>query len=206
MHFSFYLLRIKGLYMFRALLAHPQKALHKWHLVYCVRVMSADCATITVSQEELHKRHLQSWYSQLTLHARNIQSAVRVTSPEDEQVMLEICRGPWFSVNLLKSASRWFHYTDILWCTVNKILWHIFDMMLKIWWIVLNIHRMYYKLKRLAYYWPIQRIHYKAVPRFTATILVYLQSLCVLGKVTLELISFRSRCFLHVSINPPVFI
>jgi hypothetical protein len=33
-------LRIKGLYMFRALLAHPQEALHKRHLVYCVRVIS----------------------------------------------------------------------------------------------------------------------------------------------------------------------
>jgi hypothetical protein len=31
MHF---LLRINGLYMFRALLALPQEALHKWHLVY----------------------------------------------------------------------------------------------------------------------------------------------------------------------------
>jgi hypothetical protein len=40
MHFSFSLLRIKGLYMFRALLAHLQEALHKRHLVYCVRVMS----------------------------------------------------------------------------------------------------------------------------------------------------------------------
>jgi hypothetical protein len=29
MHILFYLLRIKGLYMFRALLAHPQEALHK---------------------------------------------------------------------------------------------------------------------------------------------------------------------------------
>jgi hypothetical protein len=38
MHFLFNLLRIKGLYMFRALLAHPQKALNKRHLVYCVRV------------------------------------------------------------------------------------------------------------------------------------------------------------------------
>jgi hypothetical protein len=38
MHFLFNLLRIKGLYMFRALLAHPQEALHKRHLVYCVRV------------------------------------------------------------------------------------------------------------------------------------------------------------------------
>jgi hypothetical protein len=29
--------------MFRALLAHPQGALHKRHLVYCVRVTSVDC-------------------------------------------------------------------------------------------------------------------------------------------------------------------
>jgi hypothetical protein len=40
MHFLFSLLRIKGLYMFRALLAHLQEALHKRQLVYCVRVMS----------------------------------------------------------------------------------------------------------------------------------------------------------------------
>jgi hypothetical protein len=33
-------IRVKGLYMFRALLAHPQKVLPKRHLVYCVRVMS----------------------------------------------------------------------------------------------------------------------------------------------------------------------
>jgi hypothetical protein len=36
MHFLFNLLRIKGLYMFPALLVHPQEALHNWHLVYCV--------------------------------------------------------------------------------------------------------------------------------------------------------------------------
>jgi hypothetical protein len=36
MHFLFNLLRIKGLYMFRALFAHPQEVLHKRHLVYCV--------------------------------------------------------------------------------------------------------------------------------------------------------------------------
>jgi hypothetical protein len=49
MHFSFSLLRIKGLYMFRALLAHPQEALHKRHLLYCVRVMSVGCATTVVN-------------------------------------------------------------------------------------------------------------------------------------------------------------
>jgi hypothetical protein len=42
-HFLFSLLRIKGVYMFRALLVHPQEALHKPHLVYCVCVMSVGC-------------------------------------------------------------------------------------------------------------------------------------------------------------------
>jgi hypothetical protein len=52
MHFLFSLLRIKGLYMFRALLAHPQEALYKRHLVYCIRVMSVGC----------HSTPLQSWW------------------------------------------------------------------------------------------------------------------------------------------------
>jgi hypothetical protein len=43
MQFLFSLLRIKGLYMFRALLAHIQEALQKLHLEYCVRVMSVGC-------------------------------------------------------------------------------------------------------------------------------------------------------------------
>jgi hypothetical protein len=43
MHFSFNLLRIKGLHLFRALLAHSQEALNKRVLVYCVRVMSVGC-------------------------------------------------------------------------------------------------------------------------------------------------------------------
>jgi hypothetical protein len=48
MHFLFNLLRIKGLYMFQALLAHPQVVLHKRQLVYCVRVMSVGCTRIEV--------------------------------------------------------------------------------------------------------------------------------------------------------------
>jgi hypothetical protein len=50
MHFLFSLLRIKGLYMFRALLAHPQEVLNKRHLVYCVRVMSVGCTRVEVYQ------------------------------------------------------------------------------------------------------------------------------------------------------------
>jgi hypothetical protein len=47
MQFLFSLLRIMCLYMFRALLAHPQEALQKRHLVYCVRVMSVGCTSST---------------------------------------------------------------------------------------------------------------------------------------------------------------
>jgi hypothetical protein len=48
MYFLFNLLRIKGLYMFRTILVHPQETLHKQHLVYCVRVMSVGCTRIGV--------------------------------------------------------------------------------------------------------------------------------------------------------------
>jgi hypothetical protein len=61
-------------------------------------------------------------HSQLTLYACNIPSAVCAAPPEDEQVTLETCTGPWFSINWMKSALRWFHYTDILWRTVSKTL------------------------------------------------------------------------------------
>jgi hypothetical protein len=48
MHFLFSLLRVKGLYMFRALLAHPQEVIHKRHLVYGVRIVSVGCTKIGV--------------------------------------------------------------------------------------------------------------------------------------------------------------
>jgi hypothetical protein len=43
------LLRIKVFYMFRALLAHPQEAPHKQHLVYYVCIMLVGCTTIAVT-------------------------------------------------------------------------------------------------------------------------------------------------------------
>jgi hypothetical protein len=49
-------------------------------------------------------------------------SAVCGASPDGEQVTLETCRGPWFSINWMKSASRWFHYTGTLGSAGNKIL------------------------------------------------------------------------------------
>jgi hypothetical protein len=49
MNFSFNLLIIKGLYIFQALLAHPQEVIHKLHLVNCM--LCHDCSfTATVAQ------------------------------------------------------------------------------------------------------------------------------------------------------------
>jgi hypothetical protein len=48
MQFLFSLLRINVLYMFRALLAHPQETLHKRHLIYYMRVMSVGCIRMEV--------------------------------------------------------------------------------------------------------------------------------------------------------------
>jgi hypothetical protein len=102
MHFSFNLLRIKGLYMFRALLAHPQEALNKRRLVYWVRIRSVPQPTDIIRTQYTKCRF--------------------AVPPENKQVMLETCRGPWFSINRMKSASRWFHCTDILWRTFSKTL------------------------------------------------------------------------------------
>jgi hypothetical protein len=48
-----------------------------------------------------------TFHSQLT-YALSIPIVVCAAPPEDEQVMLETCRGPWFSINWMKSASRFF--------------------------------------------------------------------------------------------------
>jgi hypothetical protein len=58
MHFLFSLLRIQDLYMFRALLAHPKEALHKRHLVYCVR-FNPRAATSTTA-DHIYNRTQQS--------------------------------------------------------------------------------------------------------------------------------------------------
>jgi hypothetical protein len=66
MHFLFSLLRIKGLDMFRALLAHPQKALHKQHLEYCVPVMSVGCTGLEWNGCLRHMFHATPSSSKLT--------------------------------------------------------------------------------------------------------------------------------------------
>jgi hypothetical protein len=49
-------------------------------------------------------------------------SVICEAPPEDEQVTLETFRGPWFSLNWMKSPLCWFHYTDILYWARNSML------------------------------------------------------------------------------------
>jgi hypothetical protein len=68
-HFLLNLLRIMGLYMFRALLAHTQETVHTQHLVYCVRVMSVGCTRDGVEVASLCERAFtQNGVSDVTIY------------------------------------------------------------------------------------------------------------------------------------------
>jgi hypothetical protein len=66
--------------MFQALLAHPHAALHK--------------KTFGILRACYVSWLYQDWCSQLTQHAHNTPNTTCVVPPEDDQVMLETCRGP----------------------------------------------------------------------------------------------------------------
>jgi hypothetical protein len=84
MHYLFNILRIKGLYMFRALLAHPRRRYKKRHLVYCVCVMTVGYTRIGVEMR-FTPIPVQSTVITCTKYTK-----CRFSAPlEDEQVMLE---------------------------------------------------------------------------------------------------------------------
>jgi hypothetical protein len=73
--------------MFRALLSHPQEALHIRRLAYCVRVMSVGCTGIGVFHSS---PGAANWHN-----THVVCQAPFVEAPaEDEQVMFETFRGP----------------------------------------------------------------------------------------------------------------
>jgi hypothetical protein len=96
MHFVFNLLRIKGFYMFRALLTHLQEVLHKRHLVYCVHVMSGSCTRIGVELVE-HQFH----------------SNPGAANWHNTHAIYQFPR-PLILHKLNKKSSLWFNYTDII--------------------------------------------------------------------------------------------
>jgi hypothetical protein len=106
MHFLFSLLRIKSLYMFRALLVRTQEALNKRQLVYCV----------------LRARYV-NWLYQVQpiditcMHCTKCRLCV--TSWGWASNARNIWR-PWFLINWKKNVSRWLYSAGLLQCTVNK--------------------------------------------------------------------------------------
>jgi hypothetical protein len=71
--------------MFRALLAHPQKALHKRHLVYCVRIKSVGCGMVTVKPCLRVRVSQTSTYSNGITHQNHTQTmAVRGSCAPDD--------------------------------------------------------------------------------------------------------------------------
>jgi hypothetical protein len=67
--------------MFRALLAQPQEELDKRYLAYCVHIMLAGCGTGAAKLQPTDI--IRTKYTKCFC----------VATPEDEQVMLETCRG-----------------------------------------------------------------------------------------------------------------
>jgi hypothetical protein len=149
MHFSFSLLSINDLYMFRALFVHPQEVLHKQHLVCCVHIISVGCGTVAVSLQPcmfnclivmhvpfcvllvckcaLYYCHQLSTQLQLNIYVYII-STYQIPLCSASREWAKLCSKhvealDSHTINWMKSASRWFHYTDILWCTVNKTYW-----------------------------------------------------------------------------------
>jgi hypothetical protein len=72
MHFLFSPLRIKGLYMFLTLLAHPQEVLYKRHLVYCVCFMSSWLQPTDITLIQYTKCRLLSAFWGWASNARNM--------------------------------------------------------------------------------------------------------------------------------------
>jgi hypothetical protein len=87
MHFLFSLLRIKGLYMFRALLAHPQETLPKWHLVihntraiYSQQVPTISPITPTKRTTFIHYSVCATCFAVTYITVRNLQQDCRLSA------------------------------------------------------------------------------------------------------------------------------
>jgi hypothetical protein len=115
MHFLFNLLRIKGLYMFRALLAHPQEVRHKQHLVYCVRVMSVDRTRIEVELRSTPTPVAANWHN---THAICQVCVCYIT----ECAVCDLVSDPAVECDVCIVAR--FVVSWMLLCTWGPVLWH----------------------------------------------------------------------------------
>jgi hypothetical protein len=148
MHILFSLLRIKVLYMYRALLAHLQEALHKRHLVYCVHVMSVGCTRIGV---EFHSNPGSS--PQILINWRK--SASRWFYYTDILRCTVTILTYYDARSIYWHTKMHGHYSDRLRCTITILI--------------------YYDARSLYWYTVMHR-HYTDILRCTVTILIYYDS------------------------------
>jgi hypothetical protein len=75
--------------MFRASFAHLQEALHKRHLAYCVRVMSAGCNWIGI--ERLQHCHVTS-QARIIVAVKNIVAPMLTRVWQELEYRIDVCR------------------------------------------------------------------------------------------------------------------
>jgi hypothetical protein len=92
MHFSFSLLRIRVSLCFEhyLLILRRRNTNGTWYIAWCQLAATRNGVKLLSSTP----------------------TSACVAPPEDKQVMLRTCRVHWFSINWMKSASRWLNYTD----------------------------------------------------------------------------------------------
>jgi hypothetical protein len=137
MRFLINLLRMKSLYMFRALLARPKEALHKCHLLYCMRVMSVNCTRIGVKLVQptditcmqYTKCHLWSISWGWAHNALNMYRPLILNKLNKKCITLvplywyTVRHGQQNTILIYCEARSAEHYTDILWGTVSRTLY-----------------------------------------------------------------------------------
>jgi hypothetical protein len=118
----FNLLRIKGLYMFRALLAHPQEDCGTWYIAYILCQLAAPGSkwNSNPGAANWHNTHAitkcclcsSSWG--WASNALNIQRRLILNKLNKKRITLVLLY--WYTV-------MHGHYTDILWCTVTILIY-----------------------------------------------------------------------------------
>jgi hypothetical protein len=133
MDFLFGLLRIKGLYMFRALLDHPQEALNKRHLVYCICMWR--CSTRNASHAFYIRltAHLELWAITITMHCLSsvywVITLIHVSGVSavhhQEVECMYVANGTGYTVQLTVSVPADSQLYNIITCTEYQQPWSI---------------------------------------------------------------------------------
>jgi hypothetical protein len=125
MHFLLSLLRIKGLYRFRALLANLQEALHKWHLVCCVRVMVDGRSSVTEGEDRQVTRMADALAQQRTklqLETQAVEAQLYTNAAATKDLSLVALVPKWAGTSKTNWCRRHqFHSIQTNWCRRHQL-------------------------------------------------------------------------------------